>query len=91
MKAHREIARKRVPREAQQRVERISFKCLEFHVSGFKLFDSGWLNLEVKPETWNLKLETPLPGERRFTHRRCFTRKSGVFVLAAELHEVCEP
>ena len=56
MMARREIARKRVPREAQQRVERpstgsgrpepvegrISFKCLEFHVSGFKLFDSDW-------------------------------------------------
>ncbi len=34
--------RKHVPREAQQRVERISFKCFEFHVSGFKLFDSDW-------------------------------------------------
>ena len=30
---------------------RISFKCFEFHVSGFKLFQSDWGNLEVEPET----------------------------------------
>ena len=39
-------------------VKRISCKCFEFHVSGFKLCESDWRNSEVEPETWNLKLET---------------------------------
>ena len=50
-----------------------------FHVSGFKLCESDWRNSEVEPETWNLKLETPLPDDRRFTP------KSSGLAIAAEV------